>query len=128
MTYSPELLSAVAVLDKDQPGWWRKVDLEKYHHADCAACVIGQVYGCGSGNGVATADFRRERSRLFPHAGETMEVPDGTGFHAFFDYGEYGTEWRSLIAERQSADRIGETLSIPDLESQAVEGHERVLA
>jgi hypothetical protein len=113
--YSPELLSAVAVLDKDQPGWWRKIDLENFNlHSD--RCVLGQVY-----------ELRGIHSIFDKAAALGVNCltfcPDRrANMREDFNL----VQWSSFIAERQSADRIGETLSIP-LESEAVEGHERVL-
>jgi hypothetical protein len=114
--YSPELLAAVAVLDKDQPGWWRKVDLGTFTLVGTTSCVCGQVYGVGCGIfGETVARLHRYREPFF-------------GATSFCASSGLEPQWRSLISERQEADRIGETLSIPDLESEAVEGHERVLA
>jgi hypothetical protein len=118
--YSPELLAAVAVLDKDQPGWWRKVDTGKgFHLMDCQSCVLGQIYGNG----------QPEDSVPLEDTGWAIGMKRTGGLPGVFsDHERFADEWRSLIAARNEADRIGETLSIPDLESEAVEGHERVLA
>jgi hypothetical protein len=114
--YSPELLSAVAVLDKDQPGWWRKIDLENFNlHSD--RCVLGQVYEL---RGIHTIFDKAAALGLCC----LTFCPD---WSVDRQQDDSEVQWRSLIEARQSADRIGETLSIPELESEAVEGYERVL-
>jgi len=111
MTYDPNLLSAVAVLDADQPGWHRRVNLATLNLTN-AKCVLGQTYGVG------------ERPA---HEDPWVKIFRRFDLGAMFTFmPPYEDQWKSLIAERQEADRIGETLSIPELDE--VEGYERVTA
>ena len=101
------LLNAVGKLDADQPGWHRKINLGRFNLYSMD-CVIGQVYDAQSTTQVID---------------KAMSL--GLDPLTFCGY-SYPAEcqntlaWRSLIAERQEADRIGETLSIPELDE--VEG------
>lgn len=105
MNFSPELLEAVALLDQDQPGWWRRVNLGDFNLNSCSRCVIGQVYNGHSHD--APADFTVHTGRLFPV--NTWKVFAGGNLRH-----EYEPQWRNLIAARQRADRIGEDLSVPE--------------
>lgn len=109
MEYSAELLAAVAVLDKDQPGWWRKIDLGRFTLVGCKLCVIGQVYGSVVGTYSATVN------RL-GFLATNRPAPCRVFAQLCFE-----PEWRSLIAERNEADRIGETTPAPE-RTEFIEG------
>ena len=44
--YLPELVRAgVALLDRQRPLWWRRIDRERLQMGSCLRCVLGQLWG-----------------------------------------------------------------------------------
>jgi hypothetical protein len=100
MTYSPELLAAVAVLDADSPGWHRKIDLGIFE-LHPGACVLAQTYG----QWMQGDTFHATLKQLRVHGPlDSMVLAPGGGNE---------DQWRSLISERQAADQnIQDTFAV----------------
>lgn len=43
--YEEAIARGTALLDRERPGWRKRVKPSKLHLADCHTCVLGQVYG-----------------------------------------------------------------------------------
>jgi hypothetical protein len=117
MNYSPEVLAAAGLLDKDRPGWHRSIDLTSFNLESCTACVIGQVYGVSNVN--YDLQYQAFTDRTVDLCGNDYKAAEAF-YAAPKDRERHNFEWRSLVAERQAADDI-------ELPSEAVEGYEKVL-
>lgn len=92
MDISPKILEAAALLDKDNPGWHRRVNLDDFNINDGCKCVLGWAYGDGirrAGSGYGNHHERLE---------DILNIP------GIFSWMPYESEWRHFIAERQKAD------------------------
>lgn len=106
MTYRPEFLEVVALLDKDRPGWHRRVDLSVFTLGGFTHCICGQVYGPGM----------RRFKEAFESLGISLRSNDDPRSQVFADM-TYEDEWRRLILERTEADRVrGMEIGVPQRE------------
>jgi hypothetical protein len=96
MDITEEVLKNVAALDKDQPGWHRKINLRTLNMGHCSSCVLGQVYNLGPESRYVPGTYLDVWDRL--------QAIDSELTHAFIP--EEDAAWRHLIAERQEADKF----------------------
>lgn len=43
--FTSKVNAGIALLDREQPGWRTKIDLDKLDLASCSVCVLGQIFG-----------------------------------------------------------------------------------
>lgn len=48
--------AGVALLDREEPGWFKRVDLARLNVGSCSMCVLGQLFGAYA-SGVAELDL-----------------------------------------------------------------------
>ena len=100
-TRNTELLDRIArgvkLLDEQNPGWRRKLDLEELNLGSTKACILGQVYGdymdgCQAlfGKEYYVGDLAREHGFEFYYDPETEKE---------IDYGMLDKAWREVLDE-----------------------------
>ena len=96
---------SVLLLDRDRPGWYKKINLGKLDMSDCNVCVLGQLLGA-----------RRKRllwEDLLALANLTELGACQRGFNIGdeltatldVDYTDLEQAWLSQIEKRRAADR-----------------------
>lgn len=45
LTHEQRVARGAALLDRVNPGWWKRIDLERLSLGSCKRCVLGQLYG-----------------------------------------------------------------------------------
>lgn len=90
LTYEQQLARRGAeILDKERPGWHKKVNPANLNVHSAKQCVLKQLYG----------DFGVGRSDLI---GRGYPIYDLLGFHAFGDKDKLNEAWRDEIAARRA--------------------------
>lgn len=93
-TVTERVAAGVALLDREQPGWDSKVNLDTLNIASSWNCVLGQLYGDELTGGKAL-DLKwvvAVRCGFDRHSGELRVVFD-----------ELTDEWKRVISERRAA-------------------------
>jgi hypothetical protein len=42
---SERVAAGATLLDRERPGWWNEIDLDRLDLDDCRRCTLGQIYG-----------------------------------------------------------------------------------
>ena len=86
----PVVRKGIKFLNEREPGWRKRIDLNTLNLANCAQCVLGQLYG-EYGTGV---------HKLFPELGREFNYLGGVlGEHGF-------TTQTSTFGDRDHWDRL----------------------
>lgn len=103
MTPAERVARGVALLDRVRPGWAQLVDLDRLDMQECAACVLGQLYGdfddgciANSLPLAAAAEHGFHHRLTSPRAGHRTVTAE---YQALYE------EWRRIIAWRQAVTR-----------------------
>lgn len=98
----PQRVAAGAArLDREWPGWWKRIDLEQLNVGDDCACILGQLEG----------DYLAALTTLGEHephlSGFDVESVDYTNAVAELkrldaEYDALTAEWKRVIAARRA--------------------------
>lgn len=87
MSVQKSVQNGVALLDKECPGWYRKINPATIDIMSLNYCILGQVYG----------DFQRGLAL----AGVGWHYPGTYGFMTLFHKNQLEDEWRTVIAKKR---------------------------
>lgn len=92
-TIAERVAAGATFLDEREPGWWRRIDVDRLSISDSCNCILGQLAG-GFGDGMDQYDVWS--------AGGIADVD--MGFYWGIvpdDIDDLTFEWRRLITERR---------------------------
>lgn len=87
MTINPDtpaslVAEGVKLLDERVPGWWRVINLEELHMADCTVCVLGQLFGHDTETALGAKMFglpiKPEINTQLKEYGKALAAPSAT--------------------------------------------------
>lgn len=89
--------AGVALLDREEPGWWSKVDVASLKLDDCWMCVLGQAFGSYH-NGVQRLPIEKTGRASSSH-GFTFTIEEDC---RFTDWGTLNRLWAYVVRTRQA--------------------------
>jgi hypothetical protein len=98
--FKNKVAKGVALMDRELPGWEKKIDLELLDLGDSCSCIIGQAYSGES--------YIASVHDLFEGSPFTENTTDEYGFSTpdCNDYPSLTREWKELILERRKQKNV----------------------
>ncbi len=95
-----------ALLDERNPGWWRRIDLDKLNVRSIHCCPLGQVYG-RYGPGIDALKLIRlsDRSLSGFSIGPVGDYEDVVSPERQAKWAQLTEAWKSIIRARLEVDR-----------------------
>lgn len=110
LTIPERVAAGAAWLDKNEPSWADRIDLDELYMNRCSDCVLGQVFGdywdapllpLSPRSSEAMDEYDNRAAALgFQFATELRESASPSGRRA--DYDALAAEWRRVIEARRS--------------------------
>lgn len=117
--YEEEIARGMALLDDQEPGWYKKISLKELALGSTSYCVLGQVYG-DFDDGIRQLFDGDEHDGVYSETGPykfvrshgfDLPLAEGNVLSRVDEYDQFTDEWRIAIRTRQLADKNKELVN-----------------